>query len=619
MPEMVVMDACPAQNPEYGNEPSGPSDHASDLAPPIPEMVDMDDTDFEDLEDNDDDHGNDQGGFKDKKHWSYSPPGIEDACMAYADLQKILKSNHKTRPKLDPITQERLEQVRQFLWNYVDPSTTAHGARVGSSWMAASEQTAHVLGKGYHLARNLRNWGRAFIADREDLPTNQFGQSRSLLEDETLVKEINLHLQGIGKHATAMDMVRFLDTPEMKTRLNHKTTIHLATAQRWMSKMGYHWGTAPKGQYVDGHEREDVVEYRQNKFLPELAKIEAKTRRWADGIEDTNAAPTSNDPSFCHTVVWYHDESVFYANDRRTMEWVSKNQKAVPQPKGEGASLMVADFVSADYGWLCSPDRKEDARVLLKVGKSREGYFTNEDVLKQTWRAMGILQTHYPHEDHVFIFDNAATHIKRPDEALSARNMPKFTPKEGTNWGPETNRIDANGKPVYGPNGKVAKIKIRMADATFANGTPQALYFPQGHPQAGTFKGMAVLLQERGLMKESTLKAQCKDFKCAPGKTDCCCRRTLYSQPDFIGVVSKLETMCKQQGFHVLFLPKFHCELNFIEQCWGFAKRNYRQYPASSKEADLEHNLISALESVPLRSMRRWVHTLLEVKPLIWS
>ena len=326
---------------------------------------------------------------------------------------------------------------------------------------------------------------------------------------------------------------------------------------------------------------------------------------WTDGIEDSSAATT---PIIRHTVVWYHDESVFYANDRRIKGWVGEDESLVPQPKGEGASLMVADFVSADYGWLRSPDGKEDARVLLKIGKSREGYFTNDDVLKQTLRAMKILKTHYPGEDHVLIFDNAATHIKRPDEALSARNMPKFTPKKGTNWGPETTMIGEDGKPVYGRNGKVVKVKICMADATFANGTPQSLYFPPGHQQAGVFKGMSVILQERGLMEESNLKAQCKDFKCKPGKTDCCCRRVLYCQPDFIKVKSKLETMCKEQGFEVLFLPKFHCELNFIEQCWGFAKQTYRQYPASSKEADLEVNLISALESVPLRSMQRCVH-----------
>jgi hypothetical protein len=31
---------------------------------------------------------------------------------------------------------------------------------------------------------------------------------------------------------------------------------------------------------------------------------------------------------------------------------------------------MVADFVSTDYGWLRSPDGKQEAHVLFKVGKA---------------------------------------------------------------------------------------------------------------------------------------------------------------------------------------------------------------------------------------------------------
>lgn len=158
-----------------------------------------------------------------------------------------------------------------------------------------------------------------------------------------------------------MDIIHFLDSPEIKQRLNRKKTIHLATAQRWMQKMGYRWSTNPKGQYVDGHKRADIIAYRQDVFLPGLAEIDGQMRTWtAEGTEKqcslTPTIPLALLPSNTHqTVIWYYDESTFYANDRRTRRWVHGDETIVPQPKGEGASLMVADLVSADYGWLCSP------------------------------------------------------------------------------------------------------------------------------------------------------------------------------------------------------------------------------------------------------------------------
>ncbi|KIK93034.1 hypothetical protein PAXRUDRAFT_60539, partial [Paxillus rubicundulus Ve08.2h10] len=71
------------------------------------------------------------------------------------------------------------------------------------------------------------------------------------------------------------------------------------------------------------------------------------------------------------------------------------------------------------------------------------------------------------------------------------------------------------------------------------------------------------------------------------------------------------------QGFSVLFLPKFHFKLNFIEQCWGYAKWLYHCYPPSSKDVDLEQNVIQALNSVPLESMQKSALSYLFVATII--
>lgn len=267
---------------------------------------------------------------------------------------------------------------------------------------------------------------------------------------------------------------------------------------------------------------------------------------------------------------------------------------------------MPTDFFSAEYGWLRSRDGKRSARVLFRAGKNRDGYFDNVDVREQLAKAMDLVEAEYPDEDHVFVFDNAKTHSKRPEGFQSALKMTKG-PSEI--FGVEVNDLDEEGKPKYTPDGKLLKKKVPMSNGRFHDGTEQVFYWPidADNGLAGHFKGMAQILAERGYKNTLRLKAQCgKKFSdCLPGKTDCCCRRILYNEPDFVNVDSILETDAKERGFRVIFLPKFHCELNPIEQCWGYAKRLYRVLPASSLEADLKKNIVKCLEDIPLMLMRR--------------
>ena len=364
----------------------------------------------------------------------------------------------------------------------------------------------------------------------------------------------------------------------------------------------------PHGQYVDGHEHTDVKEYWQNSFLPLLADLDRNVPHYDPKLDLASVPPL---PPVCGPqnqplLYLYHDESTFYAHDRREKHWVSPNEKAVPKKKGEGKSLMVADLICPEFGWFRSKDGSRSARVVFRAGKSRDGYFTNQDILDQLTTAMDICDADYPEYRFCFILDNATTHLKRADDALSARHMSKGPTRPGKAiFGVETNLMGSDGRPLYGSDGKLLKKKIRMRDARLPNGTPQSLYFPEGHPNAGDFKGMALILEERGFQGVQKLRAECPGFKCPPDVEHCCCRRLLYEQPDFKDVETLVETHCRARGFEVVFLPKFHCELNPIEQCWCVAKRKYREFPPSSLEADLERNMIAALDTVSVYQVRR--------------
>src|SRR5258708_16426350 len=146
------------------------------------------------------------------------------------------------------------------------------------------------------------------------------------------------------------------------------------------------------------------------------------------------------------------------------MRWVHDTETAKPYAKGEGQSYMIADFVSANYGWLSSSDGSLTACVGLKPGANHDGYFGNDQVLAQVKTAIQLAKETYLDDEHIFIFDNACTHAKCADDALSACGLPKHTSKPGSNWMLKVKRHDVNGTLI--------NEHICMHDATFANGTP---------------------------------------------------------------------------------------------------------------------------------------------------
>lgn len=95
-------------------------------------------------------------------------------------------------------------------------------------------------------------------------------------------------------------------------------------------------------------------------------------------------------------------------------------------------------------------------------------------------------------------------------------------------------------------------------------------------------------------------------FKCVVGKTDCCCRRLLFTQPDFAIQKSHLEEFITAWGHICDYYPKYHCELTFIDQYWGAANLIYRTSPKTTDMKEMEENVKNSLDDVPVVQIRRW-------------
>ena len=50
--------------------------------------------------------------------------------------------------------------------------------------------------------------------------------------------------------------------------------IKVQTDWNWLNRKGLHYYTVSKNVYIDGHERKDIVKYRQNDFLPIWTRLE---------------------------------------------------------------------------------------------------------------------------------------------------------------------------------------------------------------------------------------------------------------------------------------------------------------------------------------------------------
>jgi hypothetical protein len=98
-----------------------------------------------------------------------------------------------------------------------------------------------------------------------------------------------------------------------------KKPICERTARRWLVKLGWRLTVLRKGVYMDGHERADVRKYRDEVFLPAMARFEARMVRF-EGPELKRVEPMLN-PGEKRIIANFHDECSFHVNDYKARAW----------------------------------------------------------------------------------------------------------------------------------------------------------------------------------------------------------------------------------------------------------------------------------------------------------
>ena len=105
-----------------------------------------------------------------------------------------------------------------------------------------------------------------------------------------------------------------------------------------------------KGIYFDGHERTDVIEYRQNVFLPAM-DIHEKYFTIYEGTDMEEQIEPALNFGEKQKLLFVHDECIYYSYEKRSTAWIREGEQPMRQ-KGRGRSLHVSGFLSETVGPL---------------------------------------------------------------------------------------------------------------------------------------------------------------------------------------------------------------------------------------------------------------------------
>jgi hypothetical protein len=170
-----------------------------------------------------------------------------------------------------------------------------------------------------HLARRIRALFRHYQTFG-GLPAETRGgkrNGRSYLDNEDVFQACRAWLTSQELGTVIPDNFRIAINTEILPRLLISTgkCISRATTYNWLRRLGFYKSESKKGVYIDGHEREDVIQYRQEVFLPKMEELLSYTTQYEEKDDGTwEPIYTSLPLGVKRHVFYFHDESCFLLN-----------------------------------------------------------------------------------------------------------------------------------------------------------------------------------------------------------------------------------------------------------------------------------------------------------------
>ena len=265
----------------------------------------------------------------------------------------------------------------------------------GYGILQALQMAADVTGAS---TRSVRRWANAFIESMvgispdavtdeaiTDLLSFESGRTkaswqRSLINDEEFRLKAREYVRSRAHRRGEPNLTANMFLGWIQE--TYHVDVCAETARLWLHNLGFSQTHHHKGMYFDGHERDDVVQYR-HKFVQKLDDLDRR-------CEYGNHPPQllENEKPI---VIVHHDKSTFYANADQSSYWGDDTIQALKQNRpGYFLRHRVMDTSTMTNSW----------------SKSVDG-------------AIIIFEKKFPDSQALFLFDNAPSHCKVSDDALN--------------------------------------------------------------------------------------------------------------------------------------------------------------------------------------------------------
>jgi hypothetical protein len=246
-------------------------------------------------------------------------PNTKADIRDWRDLREQIKSDLEIAHK----RHEPLSRINQLLIlrNFATLRIKGVGRMIASRDIAQQWKD----GTGVHFARQIRVLARHYQLF-EHLPASNRGgdHGHSLLNDERVQTSAKTYLLALPVGDVTAAKFHCALNERILPSLGYQlrgTGLSLRTARRWLYKLGWRRTELKKGVYMDGHERPDVVEYRNKVFLPLMASLERRMVQWVPEGSGLVRIDPELAPGEKRVIAVFQDESSFHVNEFKRSVW----------------------------------------------------------------------------------------------------------------------------------------------------------------------------------------------------------------------------------------------------------------------------------------------------------